>query len=97
MYLIDSICVAAYLVDLVPRAKRIRREPLFATLDSSEVVLVARQNIEVALATTEAAVTIYNAFQFREVDFVSKGAAVAAALICAAIGLVLSFSHGEEN
>lgn len=80
---------------LVPRAKCIRREPLFAALDNSEVVILTRQDIEIAFATTEAAVTVYDGFQLREIDFVGKGAAVAAALICATIGPVLSFSHDE--
>lgn len=84
-------------MDLVPRTKRVRRETLFATLDNSKVVLFARQNIEIALAATEAAVTIYNSTEFLEVDFVSKSAAVAAALICTPNRLVLGFSHGEEN
>lgn len=84
-------------MDLVLRTKRIRRETLLATLDNSKVVLFARQNIEIAFAATEAAVTIYNGFELREIDFVSKGAAVAAALMCTPNRLVLSFSHGEEN
>jgi hypothetical protein len=88
---------AAYLVDLVPRTKRVRRETLFATLDNSKAVLFTRQEIKIAFAAAEAAVTIYNCFEFREIDLVSKGAAVAAASICAPDRRVLSFSHGEGN
>lgn len=84
-------------MDLVPRAKRVRREALFATLDNSKVVLFTRQEIEIAFAATEAAVTIYNGFEVREIDLVSKGAAVATALICAPSRRVLSFSHGEGD
>lgn len=84
-------------MDLVPRTKRVRRETLFATLDNSKVVLFARQKIEIAFAATEAAVTIYNGIEFREIDFVSKGAAVAAALVCTPNRLVLGFRHSEGN